>query len=140
MVCLILSLAHHGLASEARSTAAPYVDAHGRLPDHLRQAQNEAETQSGAKSASILNKIETSSARFLNIESKTGNWRRDRKGQPMKIESKHLVRARKLASCGLACSAVPLSFLAGYFIRSAVIVGMGIMIRHWLGYLSLLSC
>ena len=58
----------------------------------------------------------------------------------MKIESKHLVRARKLASCGLACSAVPLSFAAGYCIRSAVIVGMGILIRHCLGYLSLLSC
>jgi hypothetical protein len=29
----ILSLARHGLASEARSTAPPYVDAHGQLPD-----------------------------------------------------------------------------------------------------------
>src|ERR1700730_10634454 len=111
-----------------------------RLSDHILRAQSEAETQSMAKPASILKKIETSPARFLSIELKTGNWRRDRKGPPMKIESKHLVRARKLASCGLGCSAGPLSFLAGYCIRTAVIVGMGIVIRHCLGYLSLLSC
>jgi hypothetical protein len=58
----------------------------------------------------------------------------------MKIESNHLVLARKLASCGLACSAVPLSFLVGYSIRTLVIVGIGLMLRHWHAYLSLLSC
>jgi hypothetical protein len=42
-------------------------------------AQSEAETQSAAKPASILKKNETSPGRFLSIESKTGNWRRDRK-------------------------------------------------------------
>ncbi|HEX6563501.1 MAG TPA: hypothetical protein VF020_04410 [Chthoniobacterales bacterium] len=58
----------------------------------------------------------------------------------MKIESNHLMLARKLASCGLACSAVPLSFLVGYGIRTLVIVGIGLMLRHWHGYLTLLSC
>ena len=57
----------------------------------------------------------------------------------MKIESHHLVLARKLTSCGLACSAVPLSFLVGYGIRSLVIVGIGLLLRHWLGYLTLLQ-
>ena len=52
----------------------------------------------------------------------------------------HLVLARKFAGCNLACSAVPLSFLVGYGIRSAVIVGIGLAIRHWYSYLTLLSC
>ena len=58
----------------------------------------------------------------------------------MKIESNHLLLARKLASCSLACSAVPLSFLLGYGIRSLVILVIGLLFRHWLGYLTLLSC
>jgi hypothetical protein len=58
----------------------------------------------------------------------------------MKIESHHLVLARKLASYSLACSAVPLSFLVGYGIRTLVIVGIGLVLRQWLGYLTLLSC
>jgi hypothetical protein len=58
----------------------------------------------------------------------------------MKIESHHLVFARKLANWGLACSAVPLSFLVGYGIRTLVIVGIGLVLRHWHGYLTLLSC
>ena len=58
----------------------------------------------------------------------------------MKIESHHLVLARKLARYSLACSAVPLSFLVGYGIRTLVIVGIGLALRHWLGYLTLLSC
>jgi hypothetical protein len=58
----------------------------------------------------------------------------------MKIESHHLALARKLASGGLACSAVPLSFLLGYGIRTLVIVGIELMLRHWHSYLSLLSC
>jgi len=58
----------------------------------------------------------------------------------MKIESKHLLLARKLASRGLVYSAVPLSFVTGYCLRSLVIVGMGLLVRHCWGYLSLLSC
>jgi hypothetical protein len=58
----------------------------------------------------------------------------------MKIESHHLVFAGKLASCGLACSAVPLSFLVGYGIRTLVTLGIGLLVRHCLGYLTLLSC
>jgi hypothetical protein len=58
----------------------------------------------------------------------------------MKIEPNHLLLARKLASCGLACSAVPLSFLLGYGIRTVVILAIGLVFRHWLGYLTLLSC
>jgi hypothetical protein len=58
----------------------------------------------------------------------------------MKIEPHHLVLARKVASCGLARSAVPLSFLIGYGMRTLVILGIGLLLRHWLGYLSLLSC
>lgn len=57
----------------------------------------------------------------------------------MKIGSEHIVLARKLASYGLACSAVPLSFLVGYGIRSLAIVVIGLLLRHWLGYLSLLQ-
>ena len=90
------------------------------------------------KSASILKRIETSPPDFLSIETKTGNWRKDSQGPPMKIT--HLVLARKFAGCTLACSAVPLSFLVGYGIRSAVIVGIGLAIRHWYSYLTLLSC
>jgi hypothetical protein len=58
----------------------------------------------------------------------------------MKIESHHLVFARKLTSCGLACSAVPLSFLLGYGIRTLVIAGIELVVRHCLDYLALLSC
>jgi hypothetical protein len=57
----------------------------------------------------------------------------------MKIESRHLVLARKLARRGLACSAVPLSFLVGYGMRTLVILGIGLLLRHWLAYLSLLD-
>ena len=57
----------------------------------------------------------------------------------MKIESEHIVLARKVASYGLACSAVPLSFLVGYGIRSLVILVIGLLLRHWLGYLTLLQ-
>jgi hypothetical protein len=90
------------------------------------------------KSASTLKRIETSPPDFLSIETKTGNWRKDSKGPSMKIT--HLALARKFAGCTLACSAVPLSFLAGYCIRSVVIVGIGLAIRHWHSYLTLLSC
>ena len=58
----------------------------------------------------------------------------------MKIEAKHLLFARKLVSRGLVYSAVPLSFVAGYGLRSLVIVGMGLLVRHCWGYLTLLSC
>ena len=104
----------------------------------FRRAESEAETQLVVKWASMLKRIETSPPDFLSIETKTGNWRKDSKGLPMKIT--HLVLARKFAGCTLACSAVPLSFLAGYCIRSAVIVGIGLAIRHWHSYLTLLSC
>src|ERR1700747_457844 len=104
------------------------------------RAVSEANAQSRVRPASILKNIETSPACFLSIETKTGNWRRDRTRQPMKIESHHLVLARKLASYSLACSAVPISFLVGYGIRTLVIVGIGLVLRHWLGYLTLLSC
>jgi hypothetical protein len=104
----------------------------------FRRASGEAEAQSVVKSASMFKRIETSPPDFLSIETKTGNWRKDSQGPPMKIT--HLVLARKFAGCTLACSAVPLSFLAGYCIRSAVIIGIGLAIRHWHSYLTLLSC
>jgi|ERR1700677_5040700 len=104
----------------------------------FRRASGEAEAQLVVKSASMFKRIETSPPDFLSIETKTGNWRKDSQGPPMKIT--HLVLARKFAGCTLACSAVPLSFLAGYCIRSAVIIGIGLAIRHWHSYLTLLSC
>ena len=106
----------------------------------FNRAVREVSLQSSVESASTLKNIETSLADFLSTETKIGNRRRDRKGQTMKIESHHRVLARKLASCVLACSAVPLSFLVGYGIRTLVILGIGLMFRHWHAYLSLLSC
>jgi hypothetical protein len=35
---------------------------------------------------------------------------------------------------------VPLSFLVGYGMRTLVIIGIGLALRHWHGYLTLLSC
>src|SRR5215469_14895192 len=118
---------------------------HGNLSSvicHLsfRRAVSAVALQPNVKPASIIKNVETSPAYFLRIETETGNWRRDRKGQAMKIESHHLMFARKLAACGLACSAVTLSFLVGYGIRTLVIEGIGLMFRHWHSYLSLLSC
>ena len=57
----------------------------------------------------------------------------------MKIPSNRLLLVRKLAGYTVACSAIPLSFLAGYWIRALMILGIGLLLRHNLSYLSLLE-
>ena len=47
---------------------------------------------------------------------------------------------RKLAVAAFLCCTLALAFLTGYCIRCLVICGVGFMVRHCIGYLTLLSC
>ncbi|MGA8657078.1 MAG: hypothetical protein WB586_13100 [Chthoniobacterales bacterium] len=48
--------------------------------------------------------------------------------------------ARRLATFTFIGLAVALSFLMGCCIRWLVILGVGFVVRYWIGYLALLSC
>jgi hypothetical protein len=48
--------------------------------------------------------------------------------------------ARRLATFTFIGFAAAVSFLMGYCIRSLVILGVGLIVRYWIGYLTLLSC
>ena len=47
---------------------------------------------------------------------------------------------RKLAVVASLCCTFAIAFLTGYCIRCLVICGVGFMVRHCIGYLTLLSC
>ena len=48
--------------------------------------------------------------------------------------------AKKMGSLGFLCFAVIISFVIGQWIRGLVSFLLELMLRDWIGYLSLLSC
>jgi len=48
--------------------------------------------------------------------------------------------AQKMGSFGFLCFAVIVSFVIGQWIRGLVIFFVELMLRDWIGYLTLLSC
>ena len=48
--------------------------------------------------------------------------------------------AQKMGSFGFLCFAVIISFVTGQWIRGLVIFLVELMLRDWIGYLTLLSC